>query len=92
MSHTGVRTIEALQRLNLETLLSARRHVMLTTPPWQTPWGTLVDHEVILEQPLAAAAADDSLQSPCSSGRAMMTINPIRMSCRPTSFPKTRGR
>jgi para-nitrobenzyl esterase len=53
----GVRTISELQQVRLDALLAARGQMMRTTPPWRTVWGTLVDHDVIPEQPLAAAAA-----------------------------------
>jgi para-nitrobenzyl esterase len=53
----GVRTIDELQQVSLDTLLAARGQMMRTTPPWGTVWGTLVDNTVIFEQPLAAAAA-----------------------------------
>jgi para-nitrobenzyl esterase len=52
-----VRTVEALQRLPLDTLLAGRGQLMRSTPPWRTVWGALVDNEVIHDQPLAAAAA-----------------------------------
>jgi para-nitrobenzyl esterase len=53
----GVQTISELQQVRLDALLAARGQMMRTTPPWRTVWGTLVDNEVIPEQPLAAAAA-----------------------------------
>jgi para-nitrobenzyl esterase len=53
----GVRTIDELQQVSLDALLAARGQMMRATPPWGTVWGTLVDNTVILEQPLAAAAA-----------------------------------
>lgn len=57
LAHAKVRTVEELQKLSVDTLLATRGHMMRTTPPWQTPWGTLVDNVVLPEQPLAAAAA-----------------------------------
>ena len=56
----GARTIAELQRLPLDTLLAARGKTMRTTPPWQTPWGTLLDDVVIPEQPLAASERLDN--------------------------------
>jgi para-nitrobenzyl esterase len=53
----GVQTVEELQQLSREALLAARGQTMRTTPPWQTPWGTLLDNVVLPEQPLIAAAA-----------------------------------
>lgn len=57
LSLAGVRTVEELQRLPLDLLLTARGQLMRATPAWRTAWGTLVDNVVIPEQPLAAAAA-----------------------------------
>jgi para-nitrobenzyl esterase len=53
----GVKTVAELQEVSLNTLLAARGQVMRTTPPGRTGWGTLMDEEVIPEQPLTAAAA-----------------------------------
>jgi para-nitrobenzyl esterase len=53
----GVQTVAELQQLSREALLAARGQTMRTTPPWQTPWGTLLDNAVLPEQPLTAAAA-----------------------------------
>lgn len=52
-----VQTISELQQEHLDALLAARGQMMRTTPLWRTVWGTLVDHDVIPEQPLAAATA-----------------------------------
>jgi para-nitrobenzyl esterase len=91
MSHADVRTIEALQRLDLETLLSARRHVMLTTPSWLTPWGTLVDDEIILEQPLAAAAAGRLAPIPLLIGACHDDYQPYPHVLPPDSVPQDEG-
>jgi para-nitrobenzyl esterase len=91
MSQVGVHSIEGLQRLDLKTLLSTRRHVMQTTPPWQTPWGTLVDGEIILEQPLVAAAAGRLAPVPLLIGACHDDYQPYPHILPPDIGPRDEG-
>ena len=84
----GVRTVAELQRLSLEALLAARGQTMRTTPPWQTPWGTLVDDVVIPEQPLAAAAAGRLAPVPLLIGACRDDYRPYPSLLPPDTVPQ----
>ncbi len=91
MRHAGVQTIADLQRLDLEQLLSARRQVMQTTPSWQTPWGTMVDEEVLLEQPLTAAAAGRLAPVPLLIGACHNDYQPYPHVLPPDAVPQDKA-
>ncbi len=84
----GVQTVEELQKLSLEALLAARGQTMRTTPPWQTAWGTLVDNEVISEQPLAAAAAGRLAPVPLLIGACCDDYRPYPAILPPDTVPQ----
>jgi para-nitrobenzyl esterase len=84
----GAHTVAELQRLPLEALLVARGQTMRTTPPWQTPWGTLVDDVVIPEQPLAAAAAGRLAPVPLLIGACRDDYRPYPAILPPDAVPQ----
>ena len=84
----GARTVAELQRLSLEALLAARGQTMRTAPPWQTPWGTLVDDVVLPEQPLAAAAAGRLAQVPLLIGACRDDYRPYPSLLPPDTVPQ----
>jgi para-nitrobenzyl esterase len=83
----GVQTVEALQKLPIEALLAARRQLMRTTSPWHTPWGTLVDNEVLPEQPLTAAAAGRLAPVPLLIGACREDYRPYPSVLPPDTVP-----
>jgi para-nitrobenzyl esterase len=88
LSLVGAQTVEALQQLPLETLLAARGQTMRTTPPWQTPWGTLLDNVVLPEQPLAAAAAGRLAPVPLLIGACREDYRPYPSILPPDAVPQ----
>ena len=88
MTHAGVHTIAELQQLDVETLLETRRHVMQTTPFWQTPWGTLVDDDVMVEQPVEAAAAGRLAPVPLLIGACHDDYQPYPHVLPPSAVPR----
>jgi para-nitrobenzyl esterase len=83
----GVQTVEELQQLPLEALLAARGQTMRTTPPWQTPWGTLLDN-VDPEQPLDAAAAGRLAPVPLLIGACRDDYRPYPSILPPDTVPQ----
>jgi carboxylesterase type B len=61
---------------------------MRTTPPWQTPWGTLVDNVVLPEQPLAAAAAGRLAPVPLLIGACREDYRPYPSILPPEAVPQ----